>query len=226
MIVSDYIKGGVGTDLRDKIIETSLTLFERHGFHGVSVNEIVKECGTSKGGFYHHFSSKDELLYVIHDYFISYVLNKAQEAISDGSRPSEKMQKIIQSFVKVFDLYKPHISVFYQESTYLKPLYEKAINEKRQSYKEIIFSVIREGIEKKEFRSELPVEITGMSILGMVNWAYKWYKRDGEKSIEEIGRIYVDLILHTLLTDSSKKEAYLQPYFLANQREEEQPLNN
>ncbi|WP_230136873.1 TetR/AcrR family transcriptional regulator, partial [Peribacillus frigoritolerans] len=43
------------------MIETSLTLFDQHGFHGVSVNEIVKACGTSKGGFYHHFSSKDEL---------------------------------------------------------------------------------------------------------------------------------------------------------------------
>jgi len=64
------------TELKEKIIETSLTLFDQHGFHGVSVNEIVKACGTSKGGFYHHFSSKDELLFVIHDYFISYVLIK------------------------------------------------------------------------------------------------------------------------------------------------------
>lgn len=115
------------------------------------------------------------------------------------------MQKIIQSFVKVFDLYKPHISVFYQESIYLKPPYVEAIKKKRQMYKEIIFSVIQEGIDKGEFRSELPVEITGMSILGMVNWSYKWYKRDGGKTIEEIGEIYVDLILQALLTDKQKK---------------------
>ncbi|KWW21107.1 MULTISPECIES: TetR/AcrR family transcriptional regulator [Peribacillus] len=189
------------TELKEKIIEKSLTLFEQHGYHGVSVNEIVKACGTSKGGFYHHFSSKDELLFVIHDYFISYVLTNAQEAISASTHPAEKMKKIIQSFVKVFDLYQPHISVFYQESIYLKPPYVEAIMKKRKMYKEIIFSVIEEGIEKGVFRSELPVEITGMSILGMVNWSYKWYKRDGGKTIDEIGEIYIDLILHALLTD-------------------------
>ncbi|KRF65674.1 TetR family transcriptional regulator [Bacillus sp. Soil768D1] len=217
MNVSGYNRRCCLTELKEKIIETSLTLFEQHGFHGVSVNEIVKECGTSKGGFYHHFSSKDELLFVIHDYFISYVLTKAQEAISASAHPTEKMQKIIQSFVKVFDLYKPHISVFYQESIYLKPPYVEAIKKKRQMYKEIIFSVIQEGIDKGEFRSELPVEITGMSILGMVNWSYKWYKRDGGKTIEEIGEIYVDLILQALLTDKQKKDAITQPYLLKNQ---------
>ena len=55
-------------------------MFEKHGYHGVSVEQIVEESGSSKGGFYHNFKSKDELLYHIHDVFISYVLDKAREA--------------------------------------------------------------------------------------------------------------------------------------------------
>ncbi len=191
-------------------------MFESSGFHGVTVNKIVKESGTSKGGFYHYFQSKDELLFVIHDSFISYVLSKAQEAIATNEPPSAKMQKIIKSFVKVFDLYKPHISVFYQENIYLKPHYKEAVRQKRNLYKETIFSVIREGIDKGEFRPELPVEITGMSILGMVNWSYKWYRRDGEKSIEEIGDIYVDLILHSLLCLENGIRTEYRDYFLSN----------
>jgi TetR/AcrR family transcriptional regulator, cholesterol catabolism regulator len=66
--------------LRDRIIETSLRLCEAHGFHRVTVDQIVKESWTSKGGFYHNFKSKDELLYFIHNHFISYVLEKGQEA--------------------------------------------------------------------------------------------------------------------------------------------------
>ncbi|OIK09932.1 TetR/AcrR family transcriptional regulator [Bacillus sp. MUM 13] len=197
---------GCPTDLKERIIETSLLLFEEYGYHGVTVNTIVKECGTSKGGFYHHFQSKDELLFVIHDVFITYVLTKAQEAIAASASPAKKMTMIIKSFVKVFDLYKPHISVFYQESMYLKPQYEAAIRRKRKSYKEMIFAVIEEGKELGVFRPELPVEITGMSILGMVNWSYKWYKKDGEKTIDEIGDIFVDLVLQSLLTDQAKKK--------------------
>ncbi|WP_374703001.1 TetR/AcrR family transcriptional regulator [Peribacillus deserti] len=202
------------TELKDRIIETSLRLFESHGFHGVTVNQIVSESGTSKGGFYHHFQSKDELLYVIHDYFISYVLTKAKEADSSSKKPTEKLQKIIQSFVKVFHLYKPHISVFYQESMYLKPEYTEEIKKKRDSYKNLIFKCLEEGREAGEFRPEVPVDITGMTILGMVNWTYKWYQPGGEKTIDEIGSIFVDLILNSLLTDSAKQKKEYQKFFL------------
>lgn len=193
------MEGGVITDLRQKIIHSSLLLFEKQGFHGVTVNQIVKEVGTSKGGFYHHFTSKDELLFIIHDTFITYVLEKAIVANKTYESPTKKLQAIIKDFVKVFDLYKPHISVFYQETIYLKPEYEILIKKKRDQFKQIIARAICEGKAAAEFRSDLPVEITTMAILGMVNWTYKWYKQSGTKSIEEIGDIFVDLILHSVL---------------------------
>lgn len=193
------MEGGFITDLRQKIIQSALLLFEKQGFHGVTVNQIVEDVGTSKGGFYHHFTSKDELLFVIHDTFITYVLEKATIANETYHSPTKKLQAIIKDFVKVFDLYKPHISVFYQETIYLKPQYESLIKRKRDQFKQIITKAIAEGKNVQEFRSNLPVEITTMAILGMVNWTYKWYKRDGTKSIDEIGDIYVDLILHSVL---------------------------
>ncbi|GGH77699.1 AcrR family transcriptional regulator [Pullulanibacillus pueri] len=188
------------TELRDRIIETSLLLFEKHGFHGVTVNDIVNHCGTSKGGFYHHFRSKDELLFVIHDTFITYVLDKAHDAISKYSEPKLQLHAIIQSFAKVFDLYKSHISVFYQESNYLKPQFEQLIKKKRDEFKTIVFQVIQKGQQTGEFRKTLPIEIAGMSLLGMVNWTYKWYQKDGEKSIEEISELFTDIIYHGILT--------------------------
>lgn len=196
------------TDLRQRIIQSSLLLFDEYGFHGVTVNQIVDNIGTSKGGFYHHFTSKDELLFVIHDTFITYVLEKATIANATYQSPTKKLQAIIKDFVKVFDVYKPHISVFYQENIYLKPQYEKLIKKKRQQFKQIVIKAIDEGKRSGEFREDIPVEITAMAILGMVNWTYKWYQQSGIKSIDEIGDIFVNLILHAVLqteTISSNK---------------------
>jgi AcrR family transcriptional regulator len=159
--------------LRDRIIDTALHLFEKYGYHGVTVDRIVAESDTSK----------------------------AREAYESCSTPTERLYAIVQSFVKVFHLYKPHITVFYQESTYLKPEYAELINKKREEFKQIIFRVIREGIEAGEFRPELSVEIAGMSIIGMVNWTYKWYNPDGPLSIEEIASYFADFILHAVLRD-------------------------
>ncbi|MFG6114985.1 TetR/AcrR family transcriptional regulator [Halobacillus sp. MO56] len=201
-------------ELRETILKTSLELFEQKGFHGVTVNQIVAASNTSKGGFYHHFQSKDELLFVIHDTFITYVLKEAKAANEIHRSPIKKIQSIIKAFVKVFDLYKPHISVFYQESNYLKPEYEEQIKRKRDAFKQMVFQVIEEGQETGDFRKELPMEITGMAILGMVNWIYKWYSRDGKYTIDEIADVYVDIILHAVLATNSVHEESLQSQML------------
>src|SRR5699024_2463351 len=120
--------------LRDKIIETALILFEERGFHGVSINEIVKIAVKSKGGFYHHLTSKDELLYVIVDIFITYVIESANEADQRYTKASERLQAIIKKFVNVVHLYKPHLTVFYQEAMYLQPEYEQIIRKKREEF--------------------------------------------------------------------------------------------
>ncbi|SRR5690554_3330202 len=189
------------SDLKEKIVQSSLRLFSEKGFHGVTVNAIVEHCGTSKGGFYHHFKSKDELLYVIHDTFISYVLNEAYDIKKQHDEPMEQLYEILKSHVKVFDLFNEHIVVFYQESKYLKGEYEQLIEEKRDDFKNIIMDVIREGQKIGQFRKEIPMTITGMSILGMVNWTYQWYKKEGPKTIDQIASTYIDIIFRGILSD-------------------------
>ena len=203
--------------LKERIIETSLTMFEEHGYHGVTVDRIVAESGTSKGGFYHNFKSKDELLYHIHDVFISYVLDRAKEAYANYGTPASQLCAIVLSFTKVFDLYKPHITVFYQESTYLKGDFQEQINEKRDEYRKIILQIIREGQKSGDFRSEVSAEITTMAIIGMVNWTYKWFNKEGKLSIEDIGGIFNDLLMHALLTEKGMGNQDIQAYLLNSQ---------
>ncbi|MGM7635746.1 TetR/AcrR family transcriptional regulator [Bacillus sp. Hm123] len=203
--------------LKQRIVDTSLVMFEKHGYHGVTVDQIVEECGTSKGGFYHNFKSKDELLYHIHDVFISYVLDRAKEAYDNYNTPVSRLCAIIMSFTKVFDLYKPHITVFYQESTYLKGDFEQQINEKRDAYRQVILQVIREGQESGDFRTEVSAEISTMAIIGMVNWTYKWFKKDGKLTMEQIGEMFNDLLIHALMTEQGMNDPNIKKYLLKSQ---------
>ena len=203
--------------LKERIIETALVLFEKNGYHGVTVDQIVSESGSSKGGFYHNFKSKDELLYYIHDVFISYVLEKAREAYDNFDTPVSRLCAMIQSFTKVFDLYKPHITVFYQESMYLTGEFNQRINEKRDDYRKLIIQVIHEGQANGEFRTEVPAEISAMAIIGMVNWTYKWFNKDGPLTIESIALIFNDLLLHSLLTEKAINQEAVQGFLIKGQ---------
>ena len=46
---------------RDRIVDSAWRLFNRHGFTGVSIDEIMEDAGLTRGGFYNHFDTKDEL---------------------------------------------------------------------------------------------------------------------------------------------------------------------
>jgi len=46
---------------RQQIIEAAATAFAAHGFEGVALNDIVRASGLTKGAFYFHFASKEEL---------------------------------------------------------------------------------------------------------------------------------------------------------------------
>ena len=48
-------------DTREKIIESARRLFNRKGYSGVSIEDIMSDAGLTHGGFYRHFSGKDEL---------------------------------------------------------------------------------------------------------------------------------------------------------------------
>ncbi|MFC5437196.1 TetR/AcrR family transcriptional regulator [Rhodanobacter umsongensis] len=46
---------------RARIVESARRLFNRHGFEQVTIDQIMAAAGLTRGGFYHHFRSKDEL---------------------------------------------------------------------------------------------------------------------------------------------------------------------
>ena len=51
--------------LKEKIIHESLKLFSLNGFLSTSILDIISAAETSKGGFYNHFTSKEDLFYQV-----------------------------------------------------------------------------------------------------------------------------------------------------------------
>ncbi len=51
--------------LREKIVYAAMKLFSVKGYESTSLTDVLDAAGTSKGGFYNHFKSKDELFYEV-----------------------------------------------------------------------------------------------------------------------------------------------------------------
>jgi AcrR family transcriptional regulator len=47
---------------RDRLLDTAIDLFYRHGFNAVGLDQVIDAVGVTKTTFYKHFESKDELM--------------------------------------------------------------------------------------------------------------------------------------------------------------------
>ncbi len=84
---------------RDQIIESADQLFYHRGFEHTSFADIADEVKISRGNFYHHFKSKDEILEAV----IELRLKRTQEMLdqweSSGQSPTERIEKFIRMLI-------------------------------------------------------------------------------------------------------------------------------
>src|SRR5215467_2574562 len=50
-------------DSRQEILRAAARLFQQQGYDATSMNDVAGALRLSKGGLYHHFQSKDEILF-------------------------------------------------------------------------------------------------------------------------------------------------------------------
>ncbi len=90
-----------GTINRERILESATHLVIENGFAATSLDHVIAAAGTSKGAFFHHFSSKLELAQALTDRYVEAdiaVLNGALAAISDIADPVDRLIAFMRFF--------------------------------------------------------------------------------------------------------------------------------
>lgn len=69
---------------RVRIIEAAARLFRERGFDGIGVAELMKVAGLTHGGFYGHFTSKEDLMAQACAHALQGSLNTLHQAVEQG----------------------------------------------------------------------------------------------------------------------------------------------
>ncbi len=84
-------------ELRQRIILESLRLFSLKGFLSTSIQDIMEAAGTSKGGLYNHFKSKEDLFYAVLAEARQIWRDKHLTGLDQIDKPVEKVKKLLQN---------------------------------------------------------------------------------------------------------------------------------
>jgi len=180
---------------RAAIVNAGLKLFESAGYHGTAVGEIASTAGITKGAFYHHFTSKEELLQLIHDEFSAYQVELIKQSLQHSDQPSEQLRQLILCMVGGIEKYRPHVTIFFQERRHLSPQSLVKIRRKRNQMERTLLKVFERGVAAGAFRRDLDPRTTCLGIIGMCAWTYQWFSPDGRLRGAEIAADFAKMIL-------------------------------
>lgn len=148
-------------NLKDKIIETATELFSSNGFEKTTIEEIIREASCSKGGFYHHFKSKDEVLeHIIDSYLVEFKEYFKQLVIVEYDDFPVKFNKVYDFITgyktKQLENWKDIKNVFIFSGN------ERALRSLNRKFKEVVnkiyYQLILQGLAKKEIVVDFPKE--------------------------------------------------------------------
>lgn len=86
---------------RERILRAAMELFRKHGFHNTSLAQILKGASISKGGFYFHFRSKEELGFAVlkraRDFWMEHVI----AAVAHESDARSRIRKMVDIMTRM-----------------------------------------------------------------------------------------------------------------------------
>lgn len=97
---------------RQRLLDGALHAFSRTGFHDTSVDTIVQESGASKGAFYFHFPSKEDLFVSLIDSLAGRLAREVEAAVATRTTPMEQLDAALDTVVDVFTRHRTIGRVF------------------------------------------------------------------------------------------------------------------
>jgi AcrR family transcriptional regulator len=184
-------------DSRQEILRTAARLFQQRGYDATSMNDVAAALKLSKGGLYHHFQSKDEILFEIMNHAMEITQERVLNPVRGIADPEERLRALIRLHIEV--VLSPRdreITVMLHENHPLPPALRKRINARKKDYIHFLESLMTEVQEKakNQTRGKVSPRAAAFALLGMINWIYQWYKPEGELQAQSLIPQFTDLI--------------------------------
>jgi AcrR family transcriptional regulator len=191
-------KGEADDSLPQRLLATASRLFAERGFAGTSVQQIVEAAGVTKGGLYHYFASKDDLLYEIYHRMLA-MQTARLEAVAALEGPVEERLREAAADVVVTTLRNQDDAVVFFRSAHLLGAEKQAeVRAERRRYHERFRGLIEEGQKAGVFRGEVSADLAVHNYFGGVHHLDSWYDPAGAMTPREVGDAYADLLIRAL----------------------------
>jgi AcrR family transcriptional regulator len=181
-------------DSRQDILRTAARLFQQQGYDATSMNDVAAALKLSKGGLYHHFQSKDEILFNLMNHALDITQERVVDAVQGIADPEERLRMLIRRHIEVvMSVRDREITVMLHENHPLPPAMRRRINARKKDYVHYVENLIEEVQRARQAKRNVSARASAFALLGMINWIYQWYRPEGSLQEESLVRQYTEI---------------------------------
>lgn len=179
---------------KKEICEKTLNLFVERGYDHTPMSLVAKELGLSKGGLFHHYQTKEKLLY---DIITNLLKNNFVPILENARKISDPKQRIIYFINNYTQLVSNDnaTKVVVHDAERLDPVhYEEVRKIWRQTF-DLLCDALSEMQRSGEGR-ELNSKFVSFAAIGMCSWIFYWFDYSRKESVQELSDTFVEILFN------------------------------
>jgi AcrR family transcriptional regulator len=177
---------------------TAAQMFRDRGFDATSVSDIARALGLTKAGLYHHFESKEALLFEIMMFGLDKVRDEVIVPVRAIGDPEERLRQLILRHARITTRGQGAVAHLGDEIRALPPQARKQIETRMRVYFDLIRDTLGELHAGGRLR-QVDRTVATFSLIGMILWLPRWFRLDGRLTQEEVADSIANLALGGLL---------------------------
>lgn len=181
----------------DEILELASRLFYEQGYQGVSMRALAREAGIQGGSLYHHFPSKEAMLYRITEYGSREFFAGLLPHLRSDASFAYRLDGFVRTFVLSSWERRYSIAVLFRDMAHLAPEHLEELRSVRRRFQRTFQRFVAAGVTAGEFSVPDP-KVAGIAVLDLLLGIDHWMRESGRLDIRQVADTYTVLVAQML----------------------------
>lgn len=187
---------------REEILRAAQDLFHRQGYANTSLDDIARAVGIRREGLYYYFPNRTQILIEIIRPLGLQLRDRVREILESDASPEEKICQTVENHLMRFENRFAESKITLRDDYFAEN--EAVLAEMGpiwNDYEALWIAIIEEGQKQGVFDASLDPRIAHLGILGLCNWAARWYVPGKSLPVPDLIAMYNRMVLRSLQVD-------------------------
>jgi AcrR family transcriptional regulator len=176
------------------LLRASARLFREKGYDGTSVRDIAQATGLQSGSWVYHFPTKHDILVAVMEQGLADALARIEAVAQPELTPRRRFEALVRTHLDtILGPGQDFIPVVLYEWRSLQPEALPRVTALLNRYEK----VWKQAIAELQRTGEWPgrTRIDALLLFGALNWIARWYRPEGQLTVDELSRDAVKFFL-------------------------------